>query len=150
MHYDLTPEQLAEYHARFVTEFGVQHRRRLLRHHASSTSRPWSTPCSDLEPAARRTVEHEDGATSIYSFTPFDQQLTYLSIGERTNANGSKKFREAMLDGDWDTCVAMAREQEKEGAHVLDVCVDYVGRDGVGRHGRDRQPLRHRRPPCRS
>ncbi|MGH9273961.1 MAG: dihydropteroate synthase, partial [Acidimicrobiales bacterium] len=61
---------------------------------------------------------------------PFEQQLTYLSIGERTNANGSKKFREAMLDGDWDMCVAMAREQEKEGAHVLDVCVDYVGRDG--------------------
>ncbi len=52
-------------------------------------------------------------------------------VGERTNANGSKKFREAMLAGDWDTCVAMARDQIKEGSHVLDVCVDYTGADGV-------------------
>ena len=62
---------------------------------------------------------------------PFHQELAYLAIGERTNANGSRKFREAMLEADWDTCVQMAREQVKEGAHVLDVCVDYVGRDGT-------------------
>src|SRR3546814_14583805 len=49
---------------------------------------------------------------------------------EGTNANGSKKFRAVLLEGDWDSCVAMAREQEKGGAHVLDVCVDYVSRDG--------------------
>ncbi|MGW2499486.1 dihydropteroate synthase, partial [Streptomyces pseudogriseolus] len=55
----------------------------------------------------------------------------YLAIGERTNANGSKKFREAMLEGRWDDCVEMAREQIREGAHMLDLCVDYVGRDGV-------------------
>ena len=54
-----------------------------------------------------------------------------LMIGERTNANGSKAFRDAMLAADWDTCVKMANEQIKEGAHVLDVCVDYVGRDGT-------------------
>ena len=54
-----------------------------------------------------------------------------MIIGERTNANGSKKFREAMLEGDLDTCVQMAKDQVKEGAHVLDVCVDYVGRDGA-------------------
>ena len=52
-------------------------------------------------------------------------------IGERTNANGSKAFRDAMLAADWDTCVKMASEQIREGAHVLDVCVDYVGRDGA-------------------
>ena len=52
-------------------------------------------------------------------------------MGERTNANGSKRFREAMLEADWDTCVAMARDQVKEGAHVIDVCVDYTGADGV-------------------
>jgi 5-methyltetrahydrofolate--homocysteine methyltransferase len=52
-------------------------------------------------------------------------------VGERTNANGSKKFREAMLEADWDTCVAMAKEQVKEGSHVIDVCVDYTGADGV-------------------
>ena len=48
-----------------------------------------------------------------------------------------------MLAGDWDTCTKMANEQVREGAHVLDVCVDYVGRDGARRHGRDRQALRH-------
>ncbi|MFL6205003.1 MAG: methionine synthase [Acidimicrobiales bacterium] len=129
MHYDLTPEQLAEHHARFITEFGV----RVVGGCCGTTEehlRQVVERCRDLEPA-RRTVEHEAGATSIYSFTPFDQDVTYLTIGERTNANGSKKFREAMLEGDWDTCVQMAREQEKEGAHVLDVCVDYVGRDGT-------------------
>ncbi|MDP1820193.1 MAG: methionine synthase [Acidimicrobiales bacterium] len=129
MHYDLTPEQLAEYQARFVTEFGVQ-----VVGGCCGTTVDHIKAVADavrgLEPA-RRAPEHEAGATSIYSFTPFEQQLTYLSIGERTNANGSKKFREAMIAGDWDMCVAMAREQEREGAHVLDVCVDYVGRDGA-------------------
>ncbi|MFE0646920.1 dihydropteroate synthase, partial [Streptomyces sp. NPDC058877] len=62
---------------------------------------------------------------------PFRQDTSYLAIGERTNANGSKKFREAMLEGRWDDCVEMARDQIREGAHMLDLCVDYVGRDGV-------------------
>ncbi len=129
MHYDLTPEQLADYQRRFVTEFGVQ----VVGGCCGTTVEHIGAlveAVRGLDPAPRQ-VEWEDGATSIYSFTPFEQQLTYLSIGERTNANGSKKFREAMLDGDWDMCVAMAREQEREGAHVLDVCVDYVGRDGT-------------------
>ncbi len=129
MHYDLTPEQLAEYQRRFVTEFGVQ----VVGGCCGTTVEHIKAvvdAVAGLEPAVR-TPEHVDGATSIYSFAPFEQDLTYLSIGERTNANGSKKFREALLDGDWDTCVAMAREQEREGAHVLDVCVDYVGRDGA-------------------
>ncbi len=54
-----------------------------------------------------------------------------LMVGERTNANGSKKFREAMLAEDWEACVGIAREQTREGAHLIDLCVDYVGRDGV-------------------
>ena len=56
---------------------------------------------------------------------------SFLSIGERTNANGSKAFREAMLAGDWDDCVEIARGQTRDGSHLLDLCVDYVGRDGV-------------------
>src|SRR5206468_3277382 len=127
-HYDLTPEQLAEHHARFVTEFGVsivggccgtspEHLRQVV-----ERVRP-------LTPAARSIVD-EPGAASIYSAVAFHQDTSFLVIGERTNANGSKKFREAMLEADWDMCLAMAREQVKEGAHILDVCVDYVGRDG--------------------
>ena len=74
---------------------------------------------------------HEPAAASIYTSVPFQQDTSFLVVGERTNANGSKAFREAMLDGDWDTCVAMARDQVKEGSHLIDVCVDYTGADGV-------------------
>jgi len=129
MAYELTPDQLAEHHKRFITELGVQvvggccgtgpeHIRKLVE------------VCRDLTPAPRSPV-HEPGATSIYSHVPFEQDTSFLIIGERTNANGSKKFREAMLEGDWDTCTLMGREQLNEGAHVLDLCVDYVGRDGT-------------------
>jgi len=129
MAYELTPDQLAEHHKRFITELGVQvvggccgtgpeHIRKVVE------------VCRDLTPAPRTPV-HEPGATSIYSHVPFEQDTSFLIIGERTNANGSKKFREAMLEGDWDTCTLMGREQLNEGAHVLDLCVDYVGRDGT-------------------
>jgi 5-methyltetrahydrofolate--homocysteine methyltransferase len=129
MHYDLTPEQLAEHHARFVTEFGV----------TAVGGCCGTTPahlkavverCRDLTPPAR-TPDFEPGIASIYSHVPYDQSPSFLVVGERTNANGSKKFREAMLADDWETCVAMAKEQVREGAHVLDVCVDYTGEDGV-------------------
>ena len=62
---------------------------------------------------------------------PFRQDTAFLAIGERTNANGSKAFRDAMLAGDFDECVEIARAQTRDGAHLLDVCVDYVGRDGA-------------------
>ncbi|MEU1371995.1 dihydropteroate synthase, partial [Streptomyces sp. NPDC005803] len=80
---------------------------------------------------AARDPRPEPGAASLYQTVPFRQDTSYLAIGERTNANGSKKFREAMLEARWDDCVEMARDQIREGAHMLDLCVDYVGRDGV-------------------
>ncbi len=69
--------------------------------------------------------------SSLYADVPLRQDTSYLAIGERTNANGSKAFREAMLAGDWDECVNIAKAQSRDGAHLLDVCVDYVGRDGA-------------------
>jgi 5-methyltetrahydrofolate--homocysteine methyltransferase len=129
MHYDLTPEELVDYQTRFVTELGVQ----VVGGCCGSTAehiRQLAAVAKDLTPAPR-TPRHEAGATSIFSFVPFHQDASFLIIGERTNANGSKKFRDAMLEGDLDSCVKIARDQEREGAHVLDVCVDYVGRDGT-------------------
>ncbi|TMM16176.1 MAG: methionine synthase [Actinobacteria bacterium] len=128
MHYDLTPEQLVEFHRRFITDLGVtvvggccgttpEHLRQVVE------------SCGGLTPA-RRTPEPEPGAASLYTNVPFSQETSFLVVGERTNANGSKRFREAMLAEDWDTCTAMARDQVKEGAHLLDVCVDYTGADG--------------------
>ncbi|MEW6475919.1 MAG: methionine synthase [Actinomycetota bacterium] len=128
-HYDLTPDELAAAHDRFTAELGVnivggccgttpEHLRRVV------------DTVGGRVPARREPIV-EPGCSSIYTAVPFAQDTAYLTIGERTNANGSKKFREAMLAGDWNTCVQMAKEQVKEGAHVVDVCVDYVGRDGV-------------------
>ncbi|MDT0269931.1 methionine synthase [Streptomyces sp. DSM 44915] len=128
-HYPLTPEQLADAHEEFVNEFGLslvggccgttpEHLRRVV-----ERVRGLTPPERDPRP--------EPGASSLYQSVPFRQDTAYLAIGERTNANGSKKFRQAMLDGRWDDCVELAREQIREGAHLLDLCVDYVGRDGV-------------------
>jgi 5-methyltetrahydrofolate--homocysteine methyltransferase len=68
---------------------------------------------------------------SLFSTVEYRQENAYLSIGERCNANGSKKFRERQADEDWDACVAIGREQVKEGSHALDVCTAYVGRDEI-------------------
>src|SRR5579875_605349 len=129
MHYDLTPEALAQYHARFITELGVS----VVGGCCGTTPAHMAAvvqACAGLTPAPRQPA-HEPGAASIYTHVPFHQETSFLSIGERTNANGSKRFREAMLASDWDTCLAMARDQVREGAHMLDVCVDYTGADGV-------------------
>ena len=129
MHYDLTPEGLAEHLARFVSDFGV----------AAVGGCCGTTPAhlkavvdavGGSRPGPRQPIV-EPSVASIYTAVPYQQDRSVLLVGERTNANGSKKFREAMLSGDWDTCVAIGREQIAEGAHVLDVCVDYTGADGV-------------------
>ena len=129
MHYDLTPGQLAEHHARFISEYGIS----VVGGCCGTTPEHLKAvvdACRDLTPGPRQP-EWEPGVASIYSHVPYDQAPSFLVVGERTNANGSKKFREAMLNDDWDTCVAMAREAVKGGSHVLDVCVDYTGEDGV-------------------
>ncbi len=129
MHYDLTPSQLAEHHHRFVTEYGVS----VIGGCCGTTPEHLAAViarCHDLE-IRPRTYGSDPGATSLYSHVPFKQDNSFLVIGERTNANGSKAFREAMLAEDWETCSSIAVEQVREGSHVLDVCVDYVGHDGT-------------------
>ncbi|MGQ0519610.1 MAG: methionine synthase [Actinomycetota bacterium] len=129
MHYDLTADQLAEHQARFVTELGVS----VIGGCCGTTPdhlRAVVERCRDLTPA-RGGLQDDPGCASLYSHVPYDQSPSFLVVGERTNANGSKKFREAMLADDWETCVGMAKDQVREGAHVLDVCVDYTGEDGV-------------------
>ncbi|MFF3691721.1 dihydropteroate synthase, partial [Streptomyces sp. NPDC002187] len=128
-HYPLSASELADAHDGFVQDYGVslvggccgttpEHLRQVVERVRGVTPTP-------------RDARPEPGAASLYAHVPFRQDTSYLAIGERTNANGSKKFREAMLEGRWDDCVEMARDQIREGAHMLDLCVDYVGRDGV-------------------
>ncbi|WP_035992473.1 methionine synthase [Leptolyngbya sp. KIOST-1] len=81
-------------------------------------------------PTPRPALNYIPSAASIYSPQPYEQDNSFLIVGERLNASGSKKCREMLNAEDWDGLVALARAQVKEGAHVLDVNVDYVGRDG--------------------
>ncbi|MEV8568714.1 methionine synthase [Streptomyces sp. NPDC051322] len=128
-HYPLSPEQLADAQETFVREYGLS----LVGGCCGTTPEHLRQVVERVRGAAPtvREPRPEPGAASLYQTVPFRQDTSYLAIGERTNANGSKKFREAMLEGRWDDCVEMARDQIREGAHLLDLCVDYVGRDGV-------------------
>ncbi|MGW8599707.1 methionine synthase [Streptomyces sp. NPDC055893] len=128
-HYPLSPAELADAQETFVREYGLS----LIGGCCGTTPehlRQVVERVRDLTPAVREP-HPEPGAASLYQTVPFRQDTAYMAIGERTNANGSKKFREAMLEARWDDCVEMARDQIREGAHMLDLCVDYVGRDGV-------------------
>ncbi|MEU2553153.1 methionine synthase [Streptomyces sp. NPDC003280] len=128
-HYPLSAPELADAQETFVREYGLS----LVGGCCGTTPehlRQVVERVQGITPGAR-DPHPEAGAASLYQSVPFRQDTSYLAIGERTNANGSKKFREAMLAGRWDDCVEMARDQIREGAHMLDLCVDYVGRDGV-------------------
>ena len=84
----------------------------------------------DLTPKERHP-HNEPSAASIYTTQPYIQDNSFLIVGERLNASGSKKCRDLLNAEDWDSLVSLAKSQVREGAHVLDVNVDYVGRDGV-------------------
>jgi 5-methyltetrahydrofolate--homocysteine methyltransferase len=127
--YPLTPEALAAAHHEFVRDFGVQ----LVGGCCGTTPAHLDAvvrALADLRPAPREP-EFEPSLTSLYAPVPLEQDLSFLVVGERLNANGSRKFRDLLLDEDWEAMTQMARAQVREGAHTLDVCVDYVGRDGV-------------------
>ncbi|MFD8964840.1 methionine synthase [Streptomyces sp. NPDC059568] len=128
-HYPLSAGELADAQETFVREYGLS----LVGGCCGTTPEHLRQVVERVRGKAltEREPHPEPGAASLYQTVPFRQDTSYLAIGERTNANGSKKFREAMLDGRWDDCVEMARDQIREGAHLLDLCVDYVGRDGV-------------------
>ena len=128
-HYPLTPNELATAQLQFVNEYGAG----LVGGCCGTTPAhiaELAAAVKDKTPKRPATID-EPGLASLYQHQPFDQTMTYLSIGERTNANGSKAFRDAMLAENWEECVEIARSQTREGAHFLDVCVDYVGRDGA-------------------
>ena len=78
-----------------------------------------------------RDFNFAPAASSIYFSQPYTQDNSFLIVGERVNASGSKKMRDLLNAEDWDGLIKLAKEQEREGAHVLDVNVDFVGRDGV-------------------
>ena len=127
--YPLGPEELAKFLSEFVESYGLT----LVGGCCGTTPAHLSAVVSKLQnhPIVKRQVAREIGASSLYQFVPFKQDLTYMAIGERANANGSRAFRDALLEEDWQSCIEIARDQIRDGAHMLDLSVDYVGRNGV-------------------
>jgi len=128
-HYHLTPEEFAQYLGHFVRDLGVSvvggccgtrpdHLKQLV------------AAVGNLSPK-KRSVDFIPSSSSLYISAPLHIDPPPVIVGERTNANGSKKFKELLQSEDYDSMVNMAKEQTKEGAHVLDLCVAYVGRDEV-------------------
>jgi 5-methyltetrahydrofolate--homocysteine methyltransferase len=132
--YPLQPDELALWHERFVG-MGVN----LLGGccgtqppHIAATAQMLTRIGKGTRPApVKRIVHWVPAVASLYSQVPLRQENAFLSIGERCNANGSKKFRDLQDSEDWDGIVAMAREQVKEGSHTLDVCTAFVGRKEI-------------------
>ncbi len=127
--YPLGPNELALALEGFVDDYGIS----LVGGCCGTTPEHLSAVVNRVsgKPIAKRNPELDPGASSLYQYVPFRQDKTYLAIGERTNANGSRAFRDALLAEDWEKCVEIARDQIRDGAHMLDLSVDYVGRDGA-------------------
>jgi 5-methyltetrahydrofolate--homocysteine methyltransferase len=127
--YPLGPEELATALDGFIDEYGIS----LVGGCCGTTPQHLSAVVNKVsgKKIHTRTPALDPGASSLYQYVPFRQDKTYLAIGERTNANGSRAFRDALLEEDWEKCVEIARDQIRDGAHMLDLSVDYVGRDGA-------------------
>jgi 5-methyltetrahydrofolate--homocysteine methyltransferase len=129
MHYDETPETFCAQIEHFVKDFGVS----IVGGCCGTTPEHLRMVVAAMQGATpkHRETTQLPAASSIYSQQPYVQDNSFLIVGERVNASGSKKMRDLLNAEDWDGLVSLAREQEREGAHVLDVNVDFVGRDGV-------------------
>ncbi|MBD3562252.1 methionine synthase, partial [Planktothrix sp. FACHB-1355] len=128
-HYKLTPMELRMALTKFVEDWGVQVIGGCCGtrpEHIQALAEIGQT----LKPKERHP-SYEPSAASIYTAQPYEQDNSFLIVGERLNASGSKKCRDLLNAEDWDGLVSLAKAQMREGAHVLDVNVDYVGRDGV-------------------
>ena len=127
--YPLGPDELADYLENFVDSYGLT----LVGGCCGTTPAHMDAVVKKIgnHKLVSRKISREIGASSLYQFVPFRQDLAYMAIGERANANGSRAFRDALLAEDWQSCIEIARDQIRDGAHMLDLSVDYVGRDGV-------------------
>jgi 5-methyltetrahydrofolate--homocysteine methyltransferase len=127
-HYKLTPMELRMALMHFVEDLGVQ-----VIGGCCGTRPDHIQQLAEIGKTLKPKERHpqfEPSAASIYSAQPYEQDNSFLIVGERINPSGSKKCRELLIAEDWDGLVSLAKAQVREGAHVLDVNVDYVGRDG--------------------
>ncbi|HXS00883.1 MAG TPA: methionine synthase [Pyrinomonadaceae bacterium] len=128
MHYDETPESFTAQLVHFANDFGAN----IVGGCCGTTPdhlRLVVEAMQRITPKQRHATTLP-AASSIYIQQPYVQDASFLIVGERVNASGSKKMRDLLNAEDWDGLVALGKEQEREGAHILDVNVDFVGRDG--------------------
>ncbi|HVF48537.1 MAG TPA: methionine synthase [Pyrinomonadaceae bacterium] len=128
-HYKETPESLAVDLLHFARDLGVN----IVGGCCGTTPAHLKAVVEAVQDVAplKRDAPHVPAASSLYIQQPYRQDTSFLIVGERVNASGSKKMRDLLNAEDWDGLVSLAKEQQREGAHVLDVNVDFVGRDGV-------------------
>src|ERR1700754_2079868 len=128
MHYDETPESFTAQVVHFARDFGVN----VVGGCCGTTPAHLKLVVEAMQSISPKPRDNKllPAASSIYIQQPYIQDTSFLIIGERVNASGSKKMRDLLNVEDWDGLVSLAREQEREGAHILDVNVDFVGRDG--------------------
>jgi 5-methyltetrahydrofolate--homocysteine methyltransferase len=128
-YYPLTPEQLVAFQRSYVEEYGVNIVGGCcgtrVEHIRSLADALWG------HAPVKREPRFEPSCASLYAAVPLEQETSFLVVGERLNANGSRQYRQMLLSDDFDAMTGMVKQQIREGAHVLDVSVDYVGRDGV-------------------
>ena len=127
-HFPLSPDELAKWLREFIVTDGIN----VIGGCCGTTPghiRALVEMARGMKPG-ERSVEREPSLSSLYSAVAMKQETSILLVGERCNTNGSKKFKRLVAEGDYEGALEMAREQIQEGAHVLDVCVDAVGRDG--------------------
>ena len=128
-HYDETPESFTKQVVHFATDYGVN----IVGGCCGTTAEYIKMLREEIERISpkERDAKLAPSASSIYFRQPYSQDASFLIVGERVNASGSKKMRDLLEAENWDGLVNLAKSQEKEGAHILDVNVDFVGRDGV-------------------
>ncbi len=129
MIYDLQPSELADAHRTFVSEYGVG----IVGGCCGTTPehvRAMREAVSGMQPATRSPAP-QAAAASLFVSTPYRQDASFLIVGERANANGSRRFKRLLQNEQWEQMANVIRDQAAEGAHIADVCVDFVGRDGV-------------------
>ncbi len=128
MHYDETPESFTTQLVHFANDFGAN----IVGGCCGTTPAHLRLVVEAMQRITpkQRNAKLLPAASSIYFQQPYVQDASFLIVGERVNASGSKKMRDLLNAGDWDGLVALGKEQEREGAHILDVNVDFVGRDG--------------------
>ena len=149
-HFPMTPQGFHQGNDALRRGIRRQHRRRMLRDHCRASEDALRSGRINRPPKKRERRPSSRRYRVSMRAEDIRQDNSYLIVAERTNTNGSRQFKRLLQEEDWDGLVGMARDEMRDGWHMLDVCVDFVGRDGVARHARSRVARTSTHCPARS